>query len=112
MVIVIPIPFQITRSAYLCFMLAEKYIPIDCGYYDELEKVATLRKPVAIVYNESAVEKTIHDMVIYDFRTTKDGEFLFAKDGSSTYQIRLDRLISVDGIIRSEYDSHSCAIKR
>lgn len=93
-------------------MLAEKYTPIDCGYYDELEKVATLRKKVTIVYNNAEAEEVLNEVVIYDFKTTTDGEYLFAKDNSDQYQIRLDRLISVDGILLSEYDSHSCGFNR
>ncbi|UTW67752.1 hypothetical protein KFE94_06470 [bacterium SCSIO 12643] len=93
-------------------MLEEKYTPIDCGYYDELEKIATIGKPVTMIYSEAELEQTIEQVVIYDFKTTKEGEYLFAKDAYNQYRIRLDHLISVDGILRSEYDSHSCAIKR
>lgn len=71
----------------------KKYTPIDCGFYDELEARATLRRLARFVYREGDAEKTIEDY-IDDLFSEGDAEYVRLKGGTV---IRLDHLVSVDG---------------
>ena len=71
------------------------YTPINCSYYDELEALATLKKPTQIVYRPSgdSDQETIQG-VIKTFIIKEKIEYLQLTDGQ---EIRLDWLIEVDG---------------
>ncbi|MBK8503701.1 MAG: hypothetical protein IPL46_16705 [Saprospiraceae bacterium] len=80
----------------------EKYIPISCTFYDHLEALATLGKKVKIRYlNEQENETTIEDRIV-DFQIIQKVEYLIPADGK---MIRLDKLISVDQIMLSDFQS-------
>ena len=74
----------------------QKYQPINCHFYDELELLAIRKQAIPIFYfNESEKEVQITDTIV-DFKIIEQAEFLILKSG---LKIRLDRLISVDGKI-------------
>ena len=71
----------------------EKYIPINCDFYDELEAIATIGKRVKIVFlDESA--KVIVQGVIRDLFTRESVEYMKLDSG---LVIRLDKLVEIDG---------------
>lgn len=70
-----------------------KYQPINCGYYDELEALATQGKSVLIqFYNTAGQEQELQAKII-TFESRDAAEYLVLDNG---VKIRLDRLISVD----------------
>ena len=72
----------------------QKYQPINCHFYDELELLAIRQQAISIFYfNKSEEELQIMDTIV-DFKIIDQAEFLILKSG---LKIRLDRLISVDG---------------
>lgn len=73
----------------------QPYKPIDCSLHDRLESAATLRHPVCIIYRDTdGTQRETNDRLVDVF--AKDGEE-FAKTADGDL-IRLDRLISVDGV--------------
>ena len=83
------------------------YQPIDCNYYDILEALATLKRYVRIQYKSEIDEFISVDSLIKDLYIKNGFEYMLLADGR---EIRLDRLISVDGNYRpgSGYDELSC----
>lgn len=80
--------------------MKEKYRPISCSYYDELEARATRRTICTIRYlNEAGAATEVRGRII-DFFIQKKVEFLRLDTGLT---IRLDRLLSVDGLALSDY---------
>ncbi|MEM9451419.1 MAG: hypothetical protein AAGA75_23190 [Cyanobacteria bacterium P01_E01_bin.6] len=72
----------------------DAYIPINCGFHDELEAWSVLRQPCRILYrnaDDAVVDVTDH---IVDIYAQDKADFLKLKKGTV---IRLDRLISVNG---------------
>ncbi len=72
----------------------EPYQPISCAFYDELEALATLRKRVQLVYRNELGHVAEIIGIIRNFATRNKAEFLILDSG---IEIRLDRLIEVDG---------------
>lgn len=71
----------------------DKYIPIDCSFYDRIEEAIVLRKMVWLEY--TVEEKTITILTRLSNTLTQDGaEFLILPSGE---HIRMDRIISLDG---------------
>ena len=77
-------------------MTEETYNPISCSLHDELLSLATLRKIVPILWRD--VDGTEHNTgdKITDVFSRNSQEFLQLSSG---IEIRLDRLINVDGKI-------------
>lgn len=77
-----------------------RYQPISCSYHDELEAIATLRKEVLIQYKDQ--EGHVRELTarIRTFQTRAGEEFMILNCG---HEIRLDRIISVDGKLLSGY---------
>ena len=73
----------------------KRYIPISCSFYSRLEKLADLKAPVPLVYHEGEGLKTLPRMVIEDVYMREKVEYLRLSDGT---EIRLDKLVSVNGI--------------
>ena len=74
--------------------MENKYVPISCSYYDELEILAMRKQACTVEYladDQSAIGR--HG-VIADVFSKEKQEFLKLDNGEV---IRLDRLISVDG---------------
>ncbi|WOD41403.1 OsmC family protein [Nodosilinea sp. E11] len=70
------------------------YRVVSCSFHDELEALATRRRPCTIHYRtEAGAEVTVEGQIV-DVFTRGRAEFLRLKDGT---EIRLDCLISVDG---------------
>jgi Rho-binding antiterminator len=72
----------------------EKYIPISCSFYDELEALATLRKKCEIVFSDANGNHTSVRGIIKTFFIRDKTEYLRMEGGE---EIRLDKLISADG---------------
>ncbi len=75
------------------------YVPISCDFYDELELRALRGKPVALHYQKADQEVRITAW-IRTFETRNKEEFMQLENGE---EIRLDRLISIDGIQQKGY---------
>ncbi|MBX7141753.1 MAG: hypothetical protein K1X63_11810 [Chitinophagales bacterium] len=72
----------------------EKYIPISCSYYDELEALATLRQECEIVFTDENGKQISIKGIIKTFFIRDKVECMQLESGE---EIRLDKLISVDG---------------
>ncbi|RYY67417.1 MAG: hypothetical protein EOO13_14605 [Chitinophagaceae bacterium] len=73
----------------------EKYVPINCDFYDELEALATIGKRVNVIYQEGGSQVETAGVV-------RD---LYAHDGIEYMKLdtgvifRLDKLVQIDGKI-------------
>ncbi len=76
------------------------YQPISCSFYDELEMRATLGRQCMIRFRTATGEEREVRSRIVDLFTRRKEEFLLLADGR---RIRLDHLISVDGISLAGY---------
>jgi len=85
----------------------EKYQPIDCNFYDILEALATRRRYTRIQYFSHIHEFCTVDSVIKDLYIKEGFEYMALADGT---EIRLDRLVSVDGkfVPGKGFDGISC----
>ncbi|MBW4458148.1 MAG: hypothetical protein KME55_39135 [Nostoc indistinguendum CM1-VF10] len=70
------------------------YCLVDCGFHDQLEALATLRQSCQISYHIVTGEIVRVQDQIVDVYAANQADFLKLKDGT---EIRLDRLISVNG---------------
>jgi len=77
-----------------------RYQPISCAFHDELEAIATLRKEVVIQFKDPQGHIQELTARIRTFQTRAGEEFMILDSG---LEIRLDRLISVDGKMLSGY---------
>lgn len=82
-------------------MSEKNYKPISCDFHSELELRALHKKPVEIKFRDEKNEETSITALIDDLVTHKDGEFLILPDER---KIRLDKLISVDGLKLADYN--------
>ena len=80
-------------------MANNTYIPIDCNMYDVLISKATLKKICQIVYKEEEYEKTTTAIIVDVYTKTKE-EFMQLSDDAI---IRLDKIVSVDGIVINKH---------
>lgn len=71
-----------------------KYKPISCHFYDELELLAIRQTSCPILYYNETNQQLATTDIIVDFKIINHAEFMLLKSG---LQIRLDRIISVDG---------------
>lgn len=67
------------------------YEPIDCSLHDRIEAAASLRRRVAIVYEDGSGARSIED-TIADWFTRAGAEFLKTGTGA---EIRLDHIRSI-----------------
>lgn len=74
--------------------MENKYKPIACHFYDELESLAVKRTKLHIIYSEDNEQKEIEDLIV-DFKTQNKEEFMILSSG---LQIRLDKIVSVTKI--------------
>ncbi len=76
-------------------MPKQPYHPINCHFYDELELLAIRKKECEIIYqNDTGTPISITSKII-DFKIEEKVEYMVLEGGE---KIRLDYLISVDGI--------------
>lgn len=73
----------------------EKYIPIDCNFYDRIEAAIVLRKAVRLEYRDAAGNAVVTETRLQDTLTKEEEEFLILP---SDEKIRMDRLTSLDGV--------------
>jgi len=67
------------------------YQRVSCGFYDQLESLATLNKQVLIIHLED--EQEIQDKIhIKTFETKDKKEYLITSLGK---RIRLDKIVSI-----------------
>lgn len=71
----------------------DKYVPIACHFYDELEALAVKRIACKIVYLEEDKQKEIEGKIV-DFITKNKEEFLVLDNG---FKLRLDYLVEING---------------
>ena len=76
------------------------YRPISCDFHDELQLIALRKMTVPIVYRKQDGGQTVIDSTIADLYTREKEEFLLLPSGE---EIRLDRLVSVNGIELRDY---------
>jgi Rho-binding antiterminator len=76
------------------------YRPISCDFHDVLEATATRRAPATIEHLSPAGRQARAYARIADIVTRGDGEYLVLASGEA---IRLDRVVSVDGVRRSDF---------
>ena len=74
--------------------MEKPYIPIDCGFYDRLEIAAMRRKPVQLLIQASEGPQRLESRIV-DLQARQGEEFMYLENGQV---IRLDRLISMDGL--------------
>lgn len=74
---------------------SRKYIPIDCGFYDRIEAAIVQRKTVRLEYWGAEGQIVAADTRLGDTQTKDGEEFLLLPSGE---QIRMDRIISLDGV--------------
>lgn len=72
----------------------DNYQPINCDFYDELEARATLRRHCRIEFRDATGQVQTTEAVIKDLYIRSKVEYMLLSTG---LEIRLDRLVSVDG---------------
>lgn len=72
----------------------DNYQPINCDFYDELEARATLRRSCHIEFRDVSGQNQSIEAVIKDLYIRSKVEYMLLSTG---LEIRLDRLVSVDG---------------
>ncbi|MFV0564102.1 hypothetical protein [Malaciobacter mytili] len=81
--------------------MKNKYIPINCHFYDELEALAIKKIKAKILYLEKNKELEVEDFII-DFKNLNKEEFLVLSSGQ---YIRLDKIIKINDLLASSYSS-------
>ena len=76
------------------------YQPINCEFHDVLESVAVRRSPALIRYLDVNGEQAELRSCIIDVYARGGAEYLRLP---SDQEIRLDRLVSVDGVVLSSF---------
>ena len=74
--------------------IPEKYIPIDCNFYDRIEAAIVQRRIVRLEYRVASGQSVLAETMLKDTQTKEGEEFLLLPSGE---QIRMDRIISLDG---------------
>ncbi len=73
--------------------MTQPYHPIACSLHDELEALATLRRPCRIVFRDDHDQVGVITEVIADIFARDREEFIQLKNGM---RIRLDHIVSID----------------
>jgi Rho-binding antiterminator len=81
--------------------LSRPYQPINCEFHDVLEAVATGGRRVPIVHATAGAAPAVVVARITDLGARDAVEYMHLDDGS---QIRLDDIVSVDGIDQQAFD--------
>jgi len=88
--------------------MATDYQPIACGFYDELEAIATRKQQVYLQYFNDLRQLCQGTTTIKTFFTREHAEF--AQLGSGE-EVRLDHIIRVDALVApgfAEYPDFRC----
>ena len=81
-------------------MKEQKYKPISCDYYDELEIVAMHQTVAEIIFRNEKGEETTISTKVKTLQTRDSEEFLILDNGD---EIRLDKLVSMNGKVLKNY---------
>lgn len=81
-------------------MKEQKYQPISCDYYDELEIVAMRQTVAEIIFKNEKEEEITISTKIKTLQTRNSEEFLILENGD---EIRLDKLLSMNGKVVKNY---------
>jgi Rho-binding antiterminator len=73
-------------------LMPDKYLPINCSFYDRLEAAATLKQTVTLRYKEGSAER-IEEGIIVDLFIRDGAEYLQTERG---FTLRLDDLVALD----------------
>ena len=84
----------------------EKYIPIDCNYYDRILDVITKKEVAELVFVNKVGAKELYLGRFVDVYTKTGEEFLGLENGVI---LRLDAIVSINRIPRPI--EASCAVK-
>jgi len=84
----------------------EKYVPIDCNYYDRILDVITKKAVAELEFINEAGAKEFFLGRFLDVYTKTEEEFLSLENGTI---IRLDAIVSINRIVRP-IDA-SCKVK-
>jgi Rho-binding antiterminator len=79
--------------------MEENYKPVSCDFYDELEALATMKKSCDIIFINNESRSKIRASIA-DLYTRDKVEYMKTSSG---LEIRLDKLVEVDGKIASNY---------
>jgi Rho-binding antiterminator len=88
--------------------MATEYQPIACGFYDELEAIATRKKQVYLQYFNDLRQLCQGPATIKTFFTRDHAEFAQLSSGE---EVRLDHIIRIDDTPApgyAEYPDYRC----
>lgn len=74
----------------------KKYLPIDCGLYDELELRSIRKQKIKLIYVNEKNEIETNECIITDIYSKDNTEFLKTDFGLT---VRLDNILEMDNII-------------
>jgi Rho-binding antiterminator len=75
-------------------MVSKEYIPVACGFHDELESACVKKLLNTIIYFDKNAQITVSDFIV-DIKVKKKEEFVVLKEKG---EIRLDRIIRFNGL--------------
>ncbi len=81
--------------------MTDRYQPIACSFHDRLEAAAVTRSECELVYRASDGARTTEVVRIADVFSRDGAEYITTATGE---QIRLDRIISLDGVALTATD--------
>ena len=80
-------------------MSDSKYIPISCTFHDRLEHWSILKTPVTVLFLIDGVTTEVRAVISDVFaRNGADYALLAPTDDRAAFMVRLDYILSVDGI--------------
>lgn len=80
---------------YLQKQPRSNYQPIDCNFYDNFEAAIVQRRAVKLEYLDADGNPLMNTTLLKDLKTHRTEEFVQLASGE---WLRLDRIVSVDGI--------------
>ncbi len=75
------------------------YQPIDCNFYDNFEAAIVQRRAVGLTYLDANGDSISETTLLRDLKTHRTEEFVLLASG---VWLRLDRIVSVDGVAAGE----------
>ena len=84
----------------------EKYVPIDCNYYDRILEIITKKEVAELEFINLAGAKEFYLGRFLDVYTKAGEEFLKLENGAT---LRLDTIVSINRIARPI--NASCAVR-
>ncbi len=85
-------------------IMSERYVPVNCTFYDILEEAVVLKRPNTLQIIEKSKTTTLSNCVITDLYSSESVEFMTTKEGN-TY--RLDQIVSINGVLLDDF-SNGC----